>query len=65
MVTTTEKYDGSSWSTEGNSLATAKEQHCGSGTSSSALAWGGSDGSDSRTSEEWAQAVTAQTVTDS
>ena len=61
----TEKYNGTAWSTEGNSLATAKEQLCGAGTSSSALAWGGSDGSDSRTSEEWSEGLTARTLSNS
>jgi len=35
------------------------------GISTLAVAWGGSTGSDSATSEEWAVAVTAQTITDS
>ena len=63
LVTTTETYDGSSWSTEGNGLALAKEQHCGAGISTLALAWGGDNGGVSRTSEEWAYAVTARSVT--
>ena len=62
-VTTTETYDGSSWSTEDSGLALAKEQHCGAGISTLALAWGGDNGGVSRTSEEWAYAVTARSVT--
>ena len=65
LVATTETYDGSSWTTEGNSLTAAKELHSMAGISTLAVAWGGSTGSDSATSEEWAVAITAQTVTDS
>ena len=69
-VATTETYDGSSWSTEGNGLAAVRDSHCGAGTSTVALAWGGKTAGSHpdnylQTSEEWATALTARTLSNS
>ena len=60
----TEKYDGTSWSTQPN-MATARRGLGGAGTSGSALAFGGYTGSDSSATEEFIQPVGTKNISTS
>ena len=62
-VTTTEQYDGSSWTTVA-ALATGRSYLAGAGTSAAALAVGGGNGPFLNATEEWTDIVNAVTSLD-
>ena len=68
FLTTAQTYNGSAWSS-GDTLTQKRGQHCGDGTSTATFCAGGGTSTSSDTptnnTEEFAESVTARTVTDS